>query len=100
MRLEVTRLQQESREKSLYLNQRVIQQESARSQLPACFANARNQTLVGQLPKANAANTELAIYRPRTSAKFASVLATDGKLGAPLSFGDLAFTCHWMSIRS
>lgn len=68
--------------------------------LPTCFANTRNQALVGQLAKTNTADPKLAVNGPRSATELTTVLASYREFGSAISFGYFAFACHGMFIRS
>jgi hypothetical protein len=58
------------------------------SQLPTRVTHSRNQTLIGQLAEANAADAELAINGSRPAAQPATTLAPRAELGRLLRLGD------------
>jgi hypothetical protein len=62
--------------------------------LPTGFPDAGDQSLVGQLAKANPADAELAIHGPRSPAHLAAALRPSRKLRLALGHCDFRFTCH------
>lgn len=61
---------------------------------PTRVADAGNQALVGQLPKADPANAELPIHGTRPATQPAAVFATGAEFRRLLRLGDLRFTGH------
>jgi hypothetical protein len=56
--------------------------------LPTRIAYAWDYALVRELPEANAADTELAIYGTRPATKLTAVLATSAELGRRFRLGN------------
>jgi hypothetical protein len=62
--------------------------------LPTSLSYARNQTLVRQFAKANAANSKLSKYGPRATAQLTTPFAARAKFWRTIRFGNLRFACH------
>jgi hypothetical protein len=62
--------------------------------LPTGLADARDQSLIGELAKTNAADAELAINGARAAAHLAAAPMPGGELGGLLGFRHFGFTGH------
>src|SRR6478736_3076022 len=62
--------------------------------LPTRFADAGDQTLVGQLTKTDSADAEFPIHGPRPAAHVAAALKARRKFRRLFGFGKFGFTGH------
>ncbi len=67
---------------------------------PARLLDARNAPLVGKLPEADPARTELPVHGPRAATEHAPADNPRGVLGLSLRRRDLRFACHDSSVRA